>query len=110
MSETAVGLLGEVKKLIVPSSGSKDFKTPCFAIYEDPKTCLCICCCPCVQAGLNQTAVHGGDKHDNMCKACVFGPFFNICLRKDVREKNGIAGCMLIDIACFCCCGICAQN
>ena len=87
MTEDVKGLLGEAGKAF-KMEGSGSAKVGLFECHKDIKTFLCVCCCPAcayVQVGLNAQALRGGDKYNEMCKACCFGSCWNICLRQEIR-------------------------
>ena len=44
-----------------------------------------------------------------MCQACCFGGCYAVCIRKDIRSKQGIKGCLLMDCMLKMCCGACTM-
>lgn len=86
-----------------------EFQNGILGCFEDCGTCLITYFCPCVTAGRNAEAV--GEN----CVLCGFltllGPIGIVSrgkVREKIREKYGIAGSLINDLICHCCCPLCA--
>jgi len=85
-----------------------DFKNHICGCYKNPILCLFSYCCPCyvygkVAESVGENCLMYGALTVLPCRVC-----FNWKIRGKVREKYGVDGDMKMDIACHCCCPLCA--
>eukprot|EP00996_Jenningsia_fusiforme_P003511 NODE_4306_length_831_cov_21.445013_g3978_i0.p2 GENE.NODE_4306_length_831_cov_21.445013_g3978_i0~~NODE_4306_length_831_cov_21.445013_g3978_i0.p2 ORF type:complete len:163 (+),score=22.17 NODE_4306_length_831_cov_21.445013_g3978_i0:106-594(+) len=87
---------------------------PCCGSPWNPKDCLYCCalhyCCGlCVGTKALASSVDQDCALVPHC-LCIYccGPCASICLRHNVRKKNGVPSSIIGDCVCVCCCGACA--